>query len=402
MSTIKNFFLKIISVPNFKDEEDARRRRQLNLILLVVIMAAILIFIGVLVTDIVSSQALDKETLLVYPISILFIIGAIILYALNRYVSGTLAAALLVFLLILMFPFTDTPEQVAYGRSLMFFTLPIILAGMVLQPLYSYFAAGLSSVIIIVISVGILHSPPNVPGLVIFFMLAWISHISSRGLKKALIKTNISNQKLRESELQYRGVFDGVNDAIIVETLSGEVLDANESARKMFGWSQEEFLQKTVKDLVPPEFHILLPDTENGDELSEETLETVNMRANGERFPVDVRGRIQKIGNEKRLLIVVRDITERKKAEAEIYKLNRATDQSPVAVAITNLNGIIEYVNPAFTRVTGYTFEEALGKNPRVLQSGEHSKEFYANLWNSDNTQWNGSMCSQGGNAPDL
>ncbi len=326
MSAIKKLFLKAISVPNFKDEEDSRRRKQVNLVLLVSIVAAIFVFIGTLMTDLVSSEALDKQPSSIYSLSILFVVGLIILYAINRYLSGAWAAILLVLLFALVIPIADEPEQVAYGRSLIFFTLPIILAGMVLQPLYSYLAAGLSSIIVMIISIGILHSAPSIPGLVVFFMLAWISHVTSGGLKKALKKTSISNQKLRESEAQYRGVFDGVNDAIIVETLSGEILDANESACKMYGWRYEELLEKTVKDLVPPEFHILLPHENDGDVLPEETLETVNVRANGEHFPVAVRGRIQKIGDEKRLLVVVRDITNQKREEQELIQAKNAAE----------------------------------------------------------------------------
>ena len=186
--------------------------------------------------------------------------------------------------------------------------------------------------------------------------------------------------KLREVQSQYREIFNGVNDAIIVESLSGKVLDVNKRACEMFGWSHEEFLSKTLRDMVPPEFHTLLPNAGERD-LSEKTLYTTNMRANGEHFPVAVRGRVQEVGNKKRLLVVVRDITEQKKAEEELLKLSRATFQSPAAIVITDLQGTIEYVNPAFTEVTGYTREEAVGENPRVLQSGMHHTEFYEELW---------------------
>lgn len=70
-----------------------------------------------------------------------------------------------------------------------------------------------------------------------------------------------------------------------------------------------------------------------------------------------------------------------KKAEEEALKLSTAVIQSPVIVVITSPNGSIEFVNPKFTEVTGYTFEEAKNKNPRILKSGLHSEEFYKNLW---------------------
>ena len=75
------------------------------------------------------------------------------------------------------------------------------------------------------------------------------------------------------------------------------------------------------------------------------------------------------------------DITQRKKAEHELRKLSRAVNQSPVSVMITDMRGAIEYVNPKFCAVTGYSFAEALGKNPRLLKSGETPAETYRQLW---------------------
>ena len=78
-----------------------------------------------------------------------------------------------------------------------------------------------------------------------------------------------------------------------------------------------------------------------------------------------------------------RFIADQKKIEAELRRLSTAIEQSPETVVITDTEGTIQYVNPAFTEVTGYTREEAIGENPRVLKSGEHNDAFYAELWNS-------------------
>ena len=77
----------------------------------------------------------------------------------------------------------------------------------------------------------------------------------------------------------------------------------------------------------------------------------------------------------------LRDITERKLAEESLQKLSLAIEQMPVTVMITDREGIIEYVNPNFTTVTGYLAEEALGKNPNLLKSGWHPPEFFSDLW---------------------
>jgi PAS domain S-box-containing protein len=71
----------------------------------------------------------------------------------------------------------------------------------------------------------------------------------------------------------------------------------------------------------------------------------------------------------------------RRKAEAELRKLSRAVEQSPASIVITDTAGLIEYVNPKFTQVTGYTPDEAIGKNPRILKSGEMPSDAYKEMW---------------------
>ncbi len=75
------------------------------------------------------------------------------------------------------------------------------------------------------------------------------------------------------------------------------------------------------------------------------------------------------------------EILERRRVEIELRKLSRAVEQSPVSIVITDTEGNIEYVNPRFTQITGYTFEEVLGQNPRVLKSGELPEVLYTELW---------------------
>jgi len=77
------------------------------------------------------------------------------------------------------------------------------------------------------------------------------------------------------------------------------------------------------------------------------------------------------------------DISMLKKAEEQLRKLSRAVEQSPNAIVVTDINGTIEYVNSTFTRITGYTEKEAVGKNPRILNAGSAPKEYFQTLWNT-------------------
>ncbi|MBD3306371.1 PAS domain S-box protein, partial [candidate division KSB3 bacterium] len=77
------------------------------------------------------------------------------------------------------------------------------------------------------------------------------------------------------------------------------------------------------------------------------------------------------------------EIQERQRIEDELRKLSRAVEQSASVILITDLNGTIEFVNPAFSKTTGYSMKEAIGKLPSILRSGKHSPEFYQDLWDT-------------------
>jgi two-component system sensor histidine kinase/response regulator len=107
------------------------------------------------------------------------------------------------------------------------------------------------------------------------------------------------------------------------------------------------------------------------------------LRPNGEVRTLEARGHVIRdaAGRSLRLIGTSMDITERKQAEEELKKLSQAVEQSPASVVITDLKGTIEYVNSKFCEVTGYTVEEAIGQNPRILKSDLTPKEIYRELW---------------------
>ncbi|MFA6444117.1 MAG: EAL domain-containing protein, partial [Sterolibacterium sp.] len=84
---------------------------------------------------------------------------------------------------------------------------------------------------------------------------------------------------------------------------------------------------------------------------------------------------------ERRFIVLVRDITERKAAEEQLRKLSLAVEQSPESIVITDLDGRIEYVNESSVRKTGYSRQETIGQNPRMLHSGKTPPETFVSLW---------------------
>lgn len=97
------------------------------------------------------------------------------------------------------------------------------------------------------------------------------------------------------------------------------------------------------------------------------------------------------------LTLVKADLDERKRVEETLKTLSLSVEQSPVSVVITDRAGTIEYVNPKFSEITGYSLDEAIGKNPRILKSGKNRQEVYDQLWEtiSAGRDWHGELCNK-------
>ncbi len=184
-----------------------------------------------------------------------------------------------------------------------------------------------------------------------------------------------------QSESRYRDIFEGIRDAILVEDLDGAILDANQSACQMYGYTRAELLSKRVRDLVAPGYPALMSDHLITPDQPFIPIENVSIRANGEQFPVELTATMQKIGGQDVMLVAVRDITARKEANAQMRLQSAALEATANATFITDPNGIILWANRAFTDLTGYPLAEIVGKTPRLLRSGQHDQEFYADMW---------------------
>ncbi|MBN2550487.1 MAG: GAF domain-containing protein [Anaerolineales bacterium] len=139
---------------------------------------------------------------------------------------------------------------------------------------------------------------------------------------------------LRESELKYRTMFEASKDAIFLETIEGDVLDCNDSACQMFGYSREEFLRLNAADLVPTEVANGLQDSIYQELIKGSVFfKTVNRKKNGQVFPAEVSAQVVSIEGETRVITYVRDISEREEA-AELLDLRM---QELIAIYETSL-----------------------------------------------------------------
>jgi len=200
-----------------------------------------------------------------------------------------------------------------------------------------------------------------------------------------ITKQKLAKKELLESEEKYRLLFLGNPQPMWIydlETLA--FLEVNEAAINHYGYSLDEFLSMTIKDIRPTEdVPALMEDLEKASSNLNMAGEWRHIKKNNEIIVVEISSHTIISNNKNARYVLVNDITERKRAESEVLKLSYAVEQSTVSIIITNLEGNIEYVNPKFIKLTGYSLEEIKGKNPRILQSGEIAKETYKEIWDT-------------------
>ena len=199
---------------------------------------------------------------------------------------------------------------------------------------------------------------------------------------------------LRESEERFARLSDASFEGIVVSR-QGEVIDLNSRLAGMLGYTQTEMIGMDVSKFVAPEsLDTVLSHIRSG---NEEPYEHMAMRKDGSVFPVEVRSKHIRSNGETLRLTAIRDMTERRKMEEDLRVVWRSVEQSSASVVITDTTGTIQYVNPRFTEVSGYSAREAIGQNPRVLKSGLTSPAEYAALWAAITSGgvWRGVFCNK-------
>ena len=207
-----------------------------------------------------------------------------------------------------------------------------------------------------------------------------------------------TSKKLQESEKQFRLLFDTIPDAIFIHDLEGRFYQVNKAACERLGYSNEELLKMTVKDIDTAEFAEKYDESiKSFIEIGQGVLETEHIRRDGSIILTELSSCIIEFAGKTAVLSVARDITQRKQKEEQLNIQSTALNAAANAIVITNISGQIEWVNPAFTKLTGYTLEEVTGENPRTIKSGKHDAAFYMNLWDTilAGKVWHGEMINK-------
>ncbi len=376
------------------DPGDARRRRLINILLLGVTVLTLLTLIFSLIMIVAQQFSNADEGLFIVATSVVILIGAVVIYAINRYRSGKVAGWLLIGVLIVAFFFADEPYQVVNGRSLFLFTIPIIMSSVILQPQMSFIVTALIGLIVMLVSFNI-NIVPNVPAILGYFIVAIVAWLSSRSLERALIDLRAINRELDQrvadrtrdlAEALVRvqaeasknmAILDSIADGVIVFDESGEAIVANPALTNLINRPAAAITGRKLDSLMD-------------NDVPEKDREALKIFLNGEREE-EANPRIQwgpktlsvshapvndaeeeMIGN----VVVFRDFTK----EAELERMKSAFVSMASHELRTPLNAIIGYSDMLREQVYGPISDEQNGVIHRVNANGKRLLNLVNNL----------------------
>ncbi|WP_051261895.1 PAS domain-containing hybrid sensor histidine kinase/response regulator [Desulfovibrio inopinatus] len=195
--------------------------------------------------------------------------------------------------------------------------------------------------------------------------------LGGKDLLNALVRdvTEVQRQQVRNAYLA--SLVADTQDGIIGKDLQGNIMSWNKGAQAIYGYNEAEILGKNISVLVPGHRQVHLKDLHNKVSKGEyvDRYETERIHKNGNQISISlklspIRGHNQNIIG---ISAVVRDITARKQAEEHMKRLAAAVDQAAEGIFILNPDWKIEYVNPAFSQITGFGPDETIGRTPKFL-----------------------------------
>ncbi|AFM24531.1 PAS domain S-box protein [Desulfomonile tiedjei] len=197
-----------------------------------------------------------------------------------------------------------------------------------------------------------------------------------------------AERALLESEQKYRATFNTASVGIDLVAPQGTFLEVNSTLSEFLGYAPEELQCLTVFDVTHPEDIVrskMLHEAMIQGKTEGYRLEKRFLRKDGSTLWADVSvSALRDVDGTYRATVgVISDITQRKILEEARSRLAAAVEQAAETVEITDAQGTIVYVNPSFERTTGYSLQEVVGNNPRILKSGRHDNEFYRHMWDT-------------------
>ena len=192
--------------------------------------------------------------------------------------------------------------------------------------------------------------------------------------------------RLAREKIKYQELVESLRDGIVHVDRQGRIVSFNRRFGEILGYDDAELNGRTYPGLTPHAWHkrdVEAFETELVPHGFSAPYEKEFIRRDGSLIPVDVQIYAERDddGDLIGFRAMVRDVTPRKRNEMELRKLSYVVEQNPAIVLITDVNSVIEYVNPKFEESTGFKAEEVIGQNPRILKSGQVSETVFDEMW---------------------
>jgi len=206
--------------------------------------------------------------------------------------------------------------------------------------------------------------------------------------------------EIRSSEEKFSIAFNCTPQPILICTpTQGSLLEVNDSFAQFLGLTKTAIIGKTNQELnfwrSPQLEQTILEQIQNEGKVRNQEVQLQNPW--GENCTMLLSADSIRFNGIQAVLMIFLDITQRLRAEEKVKILSQACEQSPTSIVITDNQGNIDYVNPKFEQISGYSLAEVKGKNPRVLKSGHTSPNEYRSLWQqiSSGQEWHGEFHNQ-------
>jgi len=191
----------------------------------------------------------------------------------------------------------------------------------------------------------------------------------------------------RRAEEQFRIVVEASPNAILMVNSEGRITLVNTQTERLFGFTRSELIGQRMEMLTPERYRRDHPQLRSSFFLHASTRamgagrDLYGRRKDGSEVPIEIGLNPINTSDGMYVLASIIDISERKRREEQLHLQSTALEFAANAIVITDVNGKIVWVNKAFTETTGYSAEEVIGKNPRILKSGELKPSFYKEMW---------------------
>jgi PAS domain S-box-containing protein len=205
--------------------------------------------------------------------------------------------------------------------------------------------------------------------------------------------------ELRQSEDRYRTLVEDSFDGIFVQK-GPKIIFANSRLYEMLGYPPGELEGMDHWMVYHPDYQEITRrraiDRMRSEEVTSQ-YEVMLQKKDGASFLGEISARRVQLDGDPGIQVWIRDISGRRRSEEAQRRLAIAVEQAAEAIVITDTRGTIQYVNPAFEQIAGYSPDEVIGENPRILQSGEHDQAFYRKLWQTitNGKAWTGQFVNK-------